>query len=182
MVEADLLAQYRRTGDMKLLGDIYAPYMSLVYGFCYKYFQDDQRSQDAVMNIFEELVVKLRRHSVENFRSWLYSVARNYCLMQLRKEKGRIQVDIDSYQSEIELYHIQGDAEEENQEELQALQECLNSLKEDQKAAVDYFYNQKMCYEDIAAEMGVDHKKVKSLIQNGRRNLKICMERKNYGK
>jgi RNA polymerase sigma-70 factor (ECF subfamily) len=44
------------------------------------------------------------------------------------------------------------------------------------------FYLEQKCYKDIADLTGYDLNKVKSAIQNGKRNLKICMERKENGK
>ena len=72
MNEKELLTHYRQTGDLDTLGKLYAPYMSLLYGVCYKYLQEAEQCQDAVMQIFDELIGKLRVHEVDNFKSWLY--------------------------------------------------------------------------------------------------------------
>lgn len=101
MNEKELLAYYKRTGAVETLGKLYTPYMSLLYGVCFKYLQDRDRSQDAVMQIFEQLIEKLRVHEVDNFKSWLYVYARNYCLMELRKNKHKF-VDIEEHLLESE--------------------------------------------------------------------------------
>ena len=78
-----------------MLGELYQRYMELVYGVCLKYFRDPEESKDAVMNIFEELVHKLTVHNVENFKSWLHVLAKNHCLMQLRKKNRVKTADVD---------------------------------------------------------------------------------------
>src|SRR3954467_2870452 len=83
----DLLQSYRQSGDLAVLGQLYEKYMPLVYGVCLKYLQDEEQSKDAVMQIFEELIVKVTRHEVKQFRPWLYVLSRNFCLMQLRVNK-----------------------------------------------------------------------------------------------
>jgi RNA polymerase sigma-70 factor (ECF subfamily) len=152
--------------------------MHLVYGSCLKYLKDTDAAKDAVMNIFEDLVTKLRHHRVENFRSWLFVVTRNHCLMQLRKE-SRMQtteIPISIMQSEEEL-HLNNVLEKEAL--LQALEECLDTLPPEQQHTVRLFYLENKCYNDIALDTGLEWNKVRSQIQNGRRNLRNCMDRKN---
>lgn len=178
MNERELLTYYKQTGDLNTLGKLYSPYMSLLYGVCYKYLQDEERSQDAVMQIFEELIVKLRGHEVENFKSWLYVYARNYCLMQLRKGKKITNVDIEDNLYESEQQLNQSDEEDWTEGDFKKLETCLGTLNNEQETCVRLFYLEQKCYRDIAEITGFDLNKVKSFIQNGKRNLKICMEKK----
>ena len=83
--DLSLVAAYQESGDLEVLGELYNRYMHLVYGVCFNYFKDEEQSKDAVMQIFEELVVKLKVHQVQNFKSWLHVLTRNHCLMALRK-------------------------------------------------------------------------------------------------
>jgi RNA polymerase sigma-70 factor (ECF subfamily) len=92
--DQDLVLLYRQSGDLKILGELYQRYMELVYGVCLKYLKEPEQAQDAVMQIFEELVSKLKKHDVENFRGWLHQVAKNHCLMQLRTPKNLKTVEI----------------------------------------------------------------------------------------
>ena len=182
MNEKELLSQYKSTGSLDVLGNLYAPYMSLLYGVCFKYLQDIEQSQDAVMQIFEELISKLRTHEVDNFKSWLYVYTKNYCLMQLRKDKRRPQVDIEAnlYESEQKLSIV--DANKWEEKDFEKLEGCMQTLNVEQEQCVRLFYLEQKCYKDISEEMGLDLNKVKSAIQNGKRNLKICMENKKNGK
>ncbi len=180
MNEKELLQKYKITGDIELLGRLYAPYMALLYGVCYKYLQNVDQSNDAVMQIFEEIIAKLRKHEVQNFKSWLYVYAKNYCLMQLRKQKRSIQLDIEDYMFESEA-KLQDTADRWEDEDFEKLEGCINRLNSEQQLCVRLFYLQQKCYKDITEITGYDLNKVKSAIQNGKRNLKICMESKQNG-
>ncbi len=183
MSEKELLSHYKHTGDVHTLGKLYAPYMSLLYGLCFKYLQDQEASQDAVMQIFEQLIVKLRQHEVDNFKSWLYVFARNYCLMELRKGKQKTFVDIDSHMIESELQMDAGGAEARwTEHDFERMESCLATLQTNQERCVRLFYLDQKCYKEIATVLGIDLSQVKSYIQNGKRNLKICMENKKNGK
>ncbi len=176
LTDAELILRYKQTGDLEILGQLYQKYMDLVYGVCLKYFKESERSKDAVMQIFEELVTKLKKHEVENFKSWLYQLTKNHCLMQLRTPRNFKTVGIpESLMQNEENVHLDGMLEKE--ENLQRLEYCLTTLTGEQRKAVQLFYLEGKCYNEIVALMGQEWKQVRSFIQNGRRNLKICMER-----
>lgn len=182
MNEKELLLEYKATGNLDVLGKLYAPYMSLLYGVCFKYLQDSDQSQDTVMQVFEELIVKLRTHTVENFKSWLHVYTKNHCLMQLRKEKRSVHLDIEDNLLESEQRLNTSEELRWEERDFEKLDECMQSLNKEQEECVRLFYLEQMCYKDIADRMGYDLNKVKSAIQNGKRNLKICMESKRNGK
>jgi len=168
---------YQQSGDLQVLASLYQRYMELVYGVCLKYLQDTEPAKDAVMQVFEELVQKLKKHEVDNFKSWLYTLAKNYCLMQLRSQKNRKTVSISPELMQIdEELHLNGALQKEA--EFKKLERCLQTLSAEQQQTVELFYLQQKCYNEIVEQTGLDWKKVRSLIQNGRRNLKICMENK----
>jgi len=175
--EKHLLEEYRKTGELRLLGKLYEPYMPLLYGVCYRYFNDREKSEDAVMGVFESLIVKLRQHEVTNFKSWLYVFVRNYCLMELRKSKRAVMVEL-----EENMLGEDPGFDQLNEERLTLMEDCLATLSEEQHNCIRLFYLEQHCYQDIAEITGYDMGKVKSYIQNGKRNLKICMEKKTYGK
>jgi RNA polymerase sigma factor (sigma-70 family) len=173
--DKELVLAYQQSGDLKLLSNLYQRYMELVYGVCLKYLADPETAKDAVMQVFEELIIKLKKHEVDNFKSWLYTVAKNHCLMQLRsgKNKKTVSISPDLMQSGEE-WHLNGELQKE--EEFKKLERCLQTLSAEQQQTVELFYLQQKCYNEIVEQTGLDWKKVRSLIQNGRRNLKICME------
>jgi RNA polymerase sigma factor (sigma-70 family) len=176
--DEELVIAYKLTSDLRVLSHLYERYMDLVYGVCLKYLHDVEVAKDSVMLIYEELISKLQKHEVANFKSWLHQVAKNQCLMQLRSEKkfSKATIDISLMQNEENL-HLNGVFEKE--ERLNVLQSCLEGLPQEQKKAVELFYLEGKCYNEIAEQTGMEWNKVRSSIQNGRRNLKICMEKQN---
>ncbi|HYJ63717.1 MAG TPA: sigma-70 family RNA polymerase sigma factor [Parafilimonas sp.] len=174
--DEELLAEFKKNFDQQMLAQLYLRYTDLVYGVCMKYFKHAETSKDAVMNIYQELLTKLQLHEVENFKSWLYVVVKNHCLMQLRKEKKNITVEFTPAVMQSEDFtHLDDVLEKEN--ELKKLEFCIEHLPEDQKQSIRLFYLENKCYNEIVDTIGCDWNKVRSLIQNGRRNLKICMEK-----
>jgi len=180
LTDKELVASYKQSGDLAVLGGLYQRYMELVYGVCLKYFKETETAKDAVMQIFEELVSKLKKHEVENFKGWLHQLAKNHCLMQLRTPKNlkTVEFKTELVQTE-ENVHLNGVFEKE--ENLKKLDYCLGTLTDDQKKAVSLFYLEGKCYNEIAEITGQDWNQVRSFIQNGRRNLKLCMERSEVG-
>jgi RNA polymerase sigma factor (sigma-70 family) len=171
--DESLLLQYRQTGDVAMLGALYENYMHLVYGVCLKYLKDEEQSKDAVMQIFEELVTKAARHDVKQFKSWLYVLSRNFCLMQLRSDKRHQTEKLDDIMEFADDLHPYNELEEN----MTALERCKEKLPEPQKVSIQLFYTDEKCYKEIADDTGYTMNEVKSYIQNGKRNLKICLEK-----
>ena len=174
--DTELVLTYRQSGDLKVLGELYQRYMELVYGVCLKYLKETELAQDAVMQIFEELVSKLKKHEVDNFRGWLHQVTKNYCLMQLRTPKNLKTVALPPLlmQNEEDV-HLNGVMEKE--ENFQKLEKCIASLSDEQRTMIKLFYLEGKCYNEIVKITGLEWNRVRSSIQNGRRNLKLCMEK-----
>jgi RNA polymerase sigma factor (sigma-70 family) len=171
-----LIGLYKKSGELAIVGELYNRYTALVYGVCMKYLKDREESRDAVMQIFEKLIVSLKDHEINVFKSWLYVTARNYCLMQLRGRKGKIFEELSPFLMEngVNGHQEQGPEIESN---LHQLEKCMQELGTEQKQCVQLFYLEQKCYQEITVATGFDLNKVKSYIQNGKRNLKICMER-----
>jgi RNA polymerase sigma factor (sigma-70 family) len=185
--ETDLLREYRQTGDLSILGKLYEPQMELVFAIAMKYFKDEEEAKDTVMALFEELITKLRTHEVENFKAWLGMVARNYCLMELRK-RPEASVALTTREGIIN----EGDDEDENifnnfmeisfsehhtEQNLTKLEDCMKTLNLEQKQSVELFFMQEKTYQEVSQLTGFEVNKVKSYLQNGKRNLKICLEK-----
>lgn len=173
--DTELIAQYKATADSHWLGLLYTRYTALVYGVCLKYLKDRDDAKDAVMQLYEKLSEVLKTHEVQHFKSWLYVTARNQCLMQLRSQKGKFTEEIsDSLMETASEMHLEeGVALESN---LGKLEQCIEKLNPEQKICVRLFFLEEKCYKEIVQLTGYDLNKVKSFIQNGKRNLKICME------
>lgn len=179
--DEDLLKEFTTTGDLKVLGELYSGYMHLVYGVCLKYLKNRDESKDAVMQVFEKLVVEIPKQRIENFRNWLHVVTKNYCLMQLRSQKTRgerlhewITDSMVFMENNPGLHPIDEDEPDIDK----ALANCIEKLKGEQKECIHQFYFENRCYNEIAQNLGLDEKKVKSHLQNAKRNLKLCLEEK----
>jgi RNA polymerase sigma factor (sigma-70 family) len=174
--DEELIGLYKESGQLDIVGELYNRYTALVYGVCLKYLKNREESRDAVMQIFEKLIVSLKEHEVNMFKPWLYVTSRNFCLMQLRAQKGKNFQELSPFLMEngAQAHQEQGIDIEAN---LQQLQKCMEELGSEQKRCVQLFYIEQKCYKEITDSTGFDLNKVKSYIQNGKRNLKICMEK-----
>lgn len=172
---------YQSSGDLEQLGILFERYVELVYGVCLKFFKDNTKAEDAVMSIFETLTEKVKTQDIRQFRPWLHVVAKNHCLMELRKKNLTVSFDEMLPSAQAELVQSAGavhpiDILEENGEE-RALKKCLERLSLQQKQCVEQFYFENRSYKEISQITGEEIGTVRSHIQNGRRNLRICMEK-----
>lgn len=174
--DKDLLERYTADQRLDWLSALYLRYTSMVYGVCLKYLKDRNEAQDAVMHIFEMLVEDLLKHEILNFRAWLYVKARNHCLMLLRATKGRHWEEISTTLMENGVA-LHPEEEVRFNDDRERLERCLKQLAEPQQVCVTLFYLQEKCYKEITTMTGFDHNQVKSYIQNGKRNLKNCLEK-----
>ncbi|UAY52699.1 RNA polymerase sigma factor [Ferruginibacter albus] len=174
----ELIAAFKQSGEINYLSELYQRYMELVFGVCLKYFKETERSKDAVMEIFEELTVKLKQYEVGNFKGWLHVLARNYCLMQLRSPRNVKITEFNPAFMQSEQNAHSDDEQLEKEENFKQLEKCIDTLPNEQKQCVELFFLKDKCYNEIAAITGFDWNKVRSYIQNGKRNLKLCMESK----
>jgi len=176
----DLIRQYQATQDPVFAAELYQRHTHLVYGTCLKYLKDEEDSKDAVMQIFEKLLPALKNVNIQKFESWLYVLVKNYCLMELRNRKLRA----NNIQLSQELNDLPLASDEPNPEaallheqKLKLLEIGMTQIPEEQRICLDLFYLQKKCYQEICELTGYDLNKVKSYIQNGKRNLKIYLEK-----
>jgi RNA polymerase sigma-70 factor (ECF subfamily) len=173
--DSELIRQYRELGKMDVLGVLFKRYTSMVYGVCLRYLKDREESKDAVMQIFEKLASSLHSHEVTYFKSWLYATARNHCLMEIRGKKGKKFEELGPLIMESGAAGHPDDGQE-LEENLVKLEKCIEALKNEQKHCVQLFYLEQKCYKEITEVTGYDFNQVKSHIQNGKRNLKNCLE------
>ena len=170
----DLLRQFQLSHDNSLLGVLLSRYTLLLFGVCIKYLKDEDKARDAVQQIFLKVIDELHKHEVEHFKAWLHAVAKNYCLMQLRKRNvfnAELKEDlVAAPEAEISAFLRQDTA-------LEGLQAALLTLNSDQRLCVTLFYLQKKSYHDISLETGYSMLQVKSHIQNGKRNLRLKLQK-----
>ena len=180
--DQELITHYQSSGDNQYVGVIYKRYISLVYGLCYKYFNNHHDAEDASISIFCIVMEKLKENTITYFKSWLYIVSKNYILSCLRKNKSNQFTYVEEFsenfmENDIEI-HL--NVKELQVDSIDLLKLGIESLKEAQQVCVELFYVQEKSYVEIAEVTGFDLKHVKSQIQNGKRNLKIFLESKGY--
>ncbi len=180
--DTELVSRFRLSHNSDYVGELFQRYTHLVFGVCMKYLKNEESSKDAVMEIFEKLLVDLKKHDVDNFKSWLYSVAKNHCLMKLRKDKSQANHTDEYGKESLAIMENEEPLHLENGEEQgtldKKLYEGIEHLKEEQKVCVELFYMQNKSYEETAEITGYTMKQVKSYLQNGKRNLKIYLTEK----
>lgn len=137
------------------------------------------------MKVFEKLLKDLGKHEIEQFKGWLYTVAKNECLMYLRAQKSQRARDLElkkDSQGVMESDHaLHPDGVTETERQLQTMESSLQELNETQRRCLELFYLEKKCYQEITTLTGYSLNEVKSYIQNGKRNLKILMMKKQHG-
>jgi RNA polymerase sigma-70 factor (ECF subfamily) len=172
--DEQLLASFKDTKNISHLGQLYQKYMPLVYGTSLKYLKNTQDAEDCVIEIFEKISKKIPNSEVKNFKSWLYVVAKNHCFEILRRRKTRFDKE-----SEAEIMYSEDvfhPDDIDNQNDISRLTDCIQRLDRKQRACIDLFYFKKLTYAEVAEALDIGYSQVRSRIQNGRRNLKICME------
>lgn len=170
--DQDLVNFYKKSYNKEVIGEFFNRYMHLVFAVCMRYFKNDEKAKDAVMEIFGSLDEKLRKFEVKNFKGWIYKVSSNYCLMELRKKKTEIDIDEFFLSSDVEnefILHLDND---EGSEEYK-LTPLIEQLKTCQRQCLEMMYYQNMSYKAISLKTGYSEKQVKSYIQNGKRRLKL---------
>ncbi len=172
--DTDIINRYKKLGDVEVLAFLFDRYIHLVFGVCLKYLKNKEEAKDAAMEIMESLMEKLLLHEITNFSSWLHTVSRNHCLMKTRSRKGDLFIEIDKRKSEQILVESDEDLHLKIEEEAQLdeMGKAIASLNPEQKQCIKLFFFEKRSYYEIAIETGYSLKKVKSHIQNGKRNLR----------
>lgn len=172
----ELLDYFYADGNAEWVGVLLQRYTLLLLGVCMKYLKDETEARDCVQQIFLKVLTELPKYKVDYFKSWLYMVAKNHCLMRLREKGGKGVKEL----SENHATHTEADKAEllANETTYELLEEAITELTEEQRISVTQFYLQKKSYHQIAERTGFSLMQVKSYIQNGKRNLKIILERK----
>ena len=173
--DAALIRAYQQSKELTVLGDLYGKYLEYVFGVCLKYLENDEAAKDAVMDIFQLLIDRVAKHEIRNFKNWIYVVAKNHCFERIRKHKKVISAPLDHFimHSNDLMHH---DVEFELTEQYFQLYECVSRLSGEQKRSIELFYFEGCSYEEIADKLNVDKDKIRSYIQNGRRNLRNCLQ------
>ena len=170
--DEELYELYLEERDREIMAKLYKKYMALVFGVCMKFLHEKHAAQDATMEVFERLLQYEPANPVKRFRPYLYVMTKKYCLMKQRGEKV---INIEITEADVKLAEEMHPIDKK-EVTLKVMEKCIGELKEMQKVCVEHFYLQKKSYLQISKELKVTLNAVKSHIQNGKRNLKSCME------
>lgn len=180
LTDQELIDLFLKTGETDSIGELFDRYAHLVYGIALKYFDREDDRREAVMQVFEKLYVVLKEHKIDNFKCWLYSVAKNHCLMILRKENtvsfnDQVQLkifqqDFMDFDGNFSLNHAEDEIIDKK------LPDAIKNLSDEQRICIELFYLHEKSYKEVAETTQYSMNQVKSFIQNGKRNLKLMLE------
>ena len=173
--DEDLLLSHKDSGKNIYIGELFNRYLPLIYGVCLKYLKDADNAHEAIMQLFDNLLFNISYYEIDTFRLWIYNVTKNHCLQILQNEEQSIMVDFDD--NDMEPANFVSLIDEAFEEHPYLLMDCLNKLPEKQRVSISYFYIDELSYAEIVEKTGYTLKNVKSYIQNGSRNLIICLEK-----
>jgi len=178
ITDQELLGNFYASQDNKWLGILLERYTLLLLGVCMKYLKNEEEAKDSVQQIFLKAVTELNKYRVEYFKSWVYMVAKNHCLMKLRGRQGKIPAELTEKLTAAADTMTDTNALWENDKTLDLMSQSLKELNPEQRQCVTLFYLDKKSYLEISEQTGYSLLQVKSYIQNGKRNLKILIEKK----
>ena len=176
--DQELLENFYTTHDTVWLGILLPRYTLLLLGVCIKYLKNEEEAKDCVQQIFLKVITELKKYKVEYFKSWLYMVAKNHCLMKIRDRQGKIPVELSERSMPVVEEQPDRKSFVENDQTIELMTEALAELSPEQRQCVTLFYLQKKSYQEISEQTRFTMMQVKSYIQNGKRNLKLMIERK----
>jgi len=181
--DEELIFRYKNSSDNSLISVLFERYTHLILGVCMKYLKNEEESKDAVMQIFEQLFDKLKTQEIKYFKSWIYTVSKNHCLMKIRHDQS-VEKHKEAYYADIQqeimesadMFHpINKDTQNDM---IPKLKKGIEQLKDGQRRCIELLYLQDKSYKEVAEMTGYSMNKVKSYIQNGKRNLRIYLEEK----
>lgn len=183
ITDNELLEKFYHDKDNRWLGILLQRYTVLLFGVCMKYLKNEDDAKDSVQQVFLKIIAELHKYRVDYFKSWIYMIAKNHCLMRLRDRQGKTPVELKEQSIGLEAETngpdgYRGQQHLEKDRLLDLMSAALEELNKEQKLCVTLFYLDKKSYQEIAGDTGYSLGQVKSYIQNGKRNLKLLMERK----
>ena len=176
--DKELLEKFYVDRNNQWIGILLQRYTMLLLGVCMKYMKNEEEAKDCVQQIFLKAITELQKYKVDYFKSWLYMIAKNHCLMVIRDRNGKVPMELQENFAKADEDIFYRNELLEKDKLLSVMEQCLNELNQEQKQCVTLFYLEKKSYQQIADITGYSMLQVKSFIQNGKRNLKLLVEKK----
>lgn len=176
LTDLELIHEIKSGKQRLAMGELYKRYAHLMFGVGLKYLKSKEEAEDMLMIVFEKLKTKIGKSEIKNLKNWLYTVMKNECLMKLR-QTNRITSDVETallFKADDSAHELK--AAQLKEQQYSTLENAITQLKDQQQTCIHLFYLKGKCYDEIALTTGFELKKVKSYIQNGKRNLKLILE------
>lgn len=182
LTDEELIERFKRSGSEHFMNELFGRYYAVIYGFCLKHLYDKEICKDATNSIFELLLKKIPENDIQHFKAWLFTIVRNYCFSSLRKQQKSTDLHEkwENFEKKSESF-----MENEGFERLinregalkEKIDKALGQLPKGQAACIRLFFLEEKSYKEIVAETAYDLKQVKSFLQNGKRKLKVLLEK-----
>ncbi len=182
ITDQELLEKFYASKDNQWLGHLLHRYTLLLLGVCMKYMKNEEEATDCVQQVFLKCITELHKYKVDYFKSWVYMVAKNHCLMKIRDRQGKIATEWKDHMNEVPEEEANKQLHVEKDRQLELMEASLKELNPEQQQCVTLFYLEKKSYQEVAETTGFSMMQVKSHIQNGKRNLKLLLEKKLAGR
>ena len=178
--DADLMLRVKR-GDMEAFTQLVERWKQPVTNLVARTIRDENEAEDIAQNVFIQVHKSAARYEVSaKFTTWLFTIARNLCLNEIRRRSRHPTdpldapafADGDEPKQFPDAKNFTPDQAAVHGELADKIEEALASLPENQRTAILLFQKQDLSYEDIAEVLGVSLSSTKSLIHRGRETLK----------
>jgi len=173
--DEDVLRMLKESGKTNCVRELFIRYLRLIYGVCLNYLKDADDAENAVKQIFNNLLFKLKDYEITTFRPWIYHYTKNYCLQIQGKENYSVISDYEEH--DVEFDRIIDLFESNDAEQTALLANCLKELTPQQRVSINYFFKDKLSFAEIADKAGYTIKHVKSYIQSAKQNLINSLEK-----
>src|SRR5678815_3237294 len=145
ITDAELLELYYADRNQQWIGILLERYTLLLLGVCMKYLKDENEAKDCVQQIFLKVLTEVGKYRIDYFKSWLYMVAKNHCLMRLRNKGTKTAKELNEHHAVT----FESDKQEliANEKTYNLLEEVLQELGKEQRQCVILFYLKKNSYQ-----------------------------------
>lgn len=173
-------------GDMRAFEELVNKYKQPVMNVIFRTLRDQTEAEDLAQNVFVQVFKSAHRYQVTaKFSTWLFTIARNLCLNEIRRRSRHPAESLETSQTESDDHPARQfedvktfsptenvlHAELENKVQL-----ALDELPENQRTALLLCRQQELSYDDISEVLGCSLSATKSLIHRARETLKLKLK------
>lgn len=171
------LVQQILAGDKQAYINIINKYNNPLYATILRMTKNHQTAQDLVQEAFIKVYEQLRKYDQKgSFKSWLYKVAINHCLDQLRKKKDILE--------QVENERMINDATPERvflkKEKSRELERLVSYLPEDERLILLLRYANDLSYDDICKTLRISLADVRNKLHRAKKKLRIQAQKGGY--